>query len=98
MRTISGAGCPPQFDVTTHVNGVELDREQLDDPFIMHTVTIGQETLRDALSSDEGTLTVTIRINGTRAAFAHVFRPIDLSPNDEHPEPFEGAATASTEE
>lgn len=89
---------PPQYRLTVRLGGHALDdAKPIDDPFITTTLTIGPEDLRAALDAG-GPLEVVVSVDGTRAAYRHVMRPMDLTPNDEQPATLAEAATTSPQE
>lgn len=84
---------PPQFTVTTTLNGEQIGAQEIHDPFVTTTTRVGLEDLR-RLVEEERDLVVIVRVDGTRAAIRHVMQPIDLTPNTEQPHPIEGAYAA----
>ena len=89
----------PQYRLTLHVNGVLEHEAELADPFVTSTTTIPRADLLRFLedTSDGDDMVLVTRVGGTRAAYAHVFRPMDaaaLALNDEQPRTLEGATEA----
>lgn len=88
LRQDAEAGA--QYALRITVDGEQVDYRALDDPFHRTTVTLAPEDLRAWADAGEE-VEVTVHVDGTRAALAHVFRPMDLTPNLEQPRAVEGA-------
>lgn len=88
---------PPQYRLSVDVDGERVSSVPLEDPFVVSTVTLPASDLRAAVEEGRD-VTVVVRVDGTRAALAHVFRPMDLTPNEDQPATIEGAEGATPQE
>lgn len=85
----------PQYRLTVDLDGERISEQNLDDPFVTTTVDIDPRDVAAAAAGLKG-ITVVVRVDGTRAALAHVFKPMNLTPNTVGPVTLEGSTAGAS--
>jgi hypothetical protein len=70
------------YTVSTRINDEQVGWQEIDDPFILHTVDIGWRDLLRALIRRRG-MRVVVNVSGDRHATFHVMQPIPLLPDQD---------------